>query len=178
MRLTIDGEGVFRGIHVRQPDRRRGRRVVDGEAALTPAALIHRPRWRCARRSSSAGAAATFETDDVNSRVCGRICGFDGAVRRDRRCARTREFEAFQPRPGLERPTGPRARAGGIRRAAWSAPPCSSRRSSSGAIVDLDLAIFEQCCRFLRDRLDKGAVIVPLNCNFALAFPTTRSPTR
>ena len=37
----------------------------------------------------------------------------------------------------------------------------------SGAIVDLDLAIFEQCCRFLRDRLDKGAVIVPLNCNFS-----------
>ena len=49
----------------------------------------------------------------------------------------------------------------------------------SGAIVDLDLAIFEQCCRFLRDRLDKGAVIVPLNCNFSRlhmrndAFPET-----
>ncbi|MFR1640679.1 MAG: EAL domain-containing protein, partial [Eggerthellaceae bacterium] len=103
-----------------------------------------------------------------NSRVCGRIAAFD-AVRRDRRCARTREFEAFfQPvQASNGRIVGPkRSRAGGIRRAAWSAAVFIPPLERSG-IVDLDLAIFEQCCRFLRDRLDKGAVIVPLNCNFS-----------
>lgn len=72
-----------------------------------------------------------------------------GLERPDRGSRSARALAASVARPGQPRRVHPAARA--------------QRRHR----VDLDLAIFEQCCRFLRDRLDKGAVIVPLNCNFS-----------
>ncbi len=46
----------------------------------------------------------------------------------------------------------------------------------SGDIVKLDLAIVEQVCDFLKNRLDKGASVVPISVNFSrkhLANPNT-----
>ena len=99
---------AFRGIHVRQPDRRRGRRVV-GRGSCLDAGGPH---------PSSRGGAAQGEAarPEPPLRVRDRRCGirasaggyaaFDGAVRRDRRCARTRGVRSLLPAPvqALERP--------------------------------------------------------------------------
>ena len=173
VRLTIDGEGP--SGESTSVSLTAGAGVVswDGEAALTPAALIHQAEVAL-RKAKQLGRSRryAFETDDAEF----------ARLREDMRLSmelsveigdalERGEFEAFfQPlfRPSNGRIVGAEALARwrhpsrGLVSPAVFIPPLER----SGAIVDLDLAIFEQCCRFLRDRLDKGAVIVPLNCNF------------
>ena len=174
VRLTIDGEGP--SGESTSVSLTAGAGVVswDGEAALTPAALIHQAEVAL-RKAKQLGRSRryAFETDDAEF----------ARLREDMRLSmelsveigdalERGEFEAFfQPlfRPSNGRIVGAEALARwrhpsrGLVSPAVFIPPLER----SGAIVDLDLAIFEQCCRFLRDRLDKGAVIVPLNCNFS-----------
>lgn len=174
VRLTIDGEGP--SGESTSVSLTAGAGVVswDGEAALTPAALIRQAEVAL-RKAKQLGRSRryAFETDDAEF----------ARLREDMRLSmelsveigdalERGEFEAFfQPlfRPSNGRIVGAEALARwrhpsrGLVSPAVFIPPLER----SGAIVDLDLAIFEQCCRFLRDRLDKGAVIVPLNCNFS-----------
>ena len=174
VRLTIDGEGP--SGESTSVSLTAGAGVVswDGEAALTPAALIRQAEVAL-RKAKQLGRSRryAFETDDAEF----------ARLREDMRLSmelsveigdalERGEFEAFfKPlfRPSNGRIVGAEALARwrhpsrGLVSPAVFIPPLER----SGAIVDLDLAIFEQCCRFLRDRLDKGAVIVPLNCNFS-----------
>ena len=131
VRLTIDGEGP--SGESTSVSLTAGAGVVSWCRGSATSCM------RCARRSSSAGAAATRSRPTMrNSRVCGRICGFRwscpsrSAMRSNAGSSKPSSSPCSGPRTAGS--WGPkRSRAGGIRRAAWSAPPCSSRRSSAAA---------------------------------------------
>lgn len=139
VRLTIDGEGP--SGESTSVSLTAGAGVVswDGEAALTPAALIHQAEVAL-RKAKQLGRSRryAFETDDAEF----------ARLREDMRLSMELSVEIgdalergeFEPSsspcsgPRTAGSWGPkRSRAGGIRRAAWSAPPCSSRRSSAAA---------------------------------------------
>ncbi|MFR3092027.1 MAG: diguanylate cyclase [Eggerthella lenta] len=171
VRLTIDGEGP--SGESTSVSLTAGAGVVSGrEAALTPAALIHQAEVAL-RKAKQLGRSRryAFETDDAEFARLREICGFRWSCPSRSAMRSNAGVRSLLPAPVL----ASNGRIVGEALARWRHPsrglvspavfiPPLER---SGAIVDLDLAIFEQCCRFLRDRLDKGAVIVPLNCNFS-----------